>query len=210
MNTQIRTRAIRLSLLVPLAGALAFAATGLALAGAKAPQSATIGIRLTAQLTAAQETPASTGSTSAKGHFDALLVRSGPGQAAKVGSLPNGCKVVNPPRGSGVVSRIVCDNGRLTLPLPKVAGLHWTLAWRLTFSGLTGPGMAAHIHAGAKGNAGLIVIPLCAPCASAVAGVTHVTAAQAAALVQGGDYVNVHTAKNAAGEIRGQIERTVH
>ena len=151
MRKHTRKRAVRMSVLAALGGALAFVAAGLALAAPNSPQTASAGYRLTAQLTAAQEVPAGTGSTSAKGRFDGLLVRTGPGQAAKVGALPAGCKVVSPSPRSGLPTKIVCDNGRLTLPLPKVAGVRWTLAWRLTFSGLTGPATAAHIHLGAHG-----------------------------------------------------------
>ena len=52
------------------------------------------------------------------------------------------------------------------------------------------------------------MIPLCgeAPaCKSGLTGTARLTAAQVRALKAGGYYVNVHTAKNAAGEIRGQI-----
>lgn len=210
MKTQTRNRAIRMSVLAALGGALAFVAAGLALAAPISPQTPAVGYRLAAQLTAAQEVPAGTGSTSAKGRFDGLLVRTGPGQAAKVGPLPAGCKVVSPSPRSGLPTKIVCDSGRLTLPLPKVAGVRWTLAWRLTFSGLTGSATAAHIHLGAKGEAGPVEIPLCGPCATTVKGTSPVTAAQATALLHGGDYVNVHTAQNANGEIRGQILRTAH
>ena len=201
---------MRMSVLVALGGAFAFVAAGLALAAPIAPPTAAVGYRLTAQLTAAQEVPAGTGSTSAKGQFNGLLVRTGPGQATKVGALPAGCKVVVPPRGSGIATKIACDNGRLTLPLPKVAGVRWMLAWRLTFSGLSGSATAAHIHLGAQGHAGPVEIPLCGPCVSTVKGTSTVTAAQATALLHGGDYVNVHTADNSGGEIRGQIQRSIH
>jgi len=210
MKTQTTNRAVRMSVLATLGGAIAFAAAGLAVAAPISPQTPAVGYRLTAQLTPAQEVPAGTGSTSAKGRFDGLLVRTGPGQAGKVAALPAGCKVVNPPRGSGIATKIVCDNGRLTLPLPKVAGIHWTLAWRLSFSGLSGPATAAHIHVGAHGVAGPVSIPLCGPCTVTVKGTTPVSAAQATALLRGGDYVNVHTDKNPSGEIRGQIKRTGH
>src|SRR5581483_7307263 len=136
--------------------------------------------------------------------------RIGPGQAAKVGPLPAGCKVVNPPPRSGMPTRIVCDNGRLTLPLPRVTGIRWTLVWRLTFSGLTGQATAAHIHLGAKGLAGPVAIPLCGPCTTTVRGTMSVSAAQATTLLHGGAYVNVHTTENPNGEIRGQISRTAH
>src|SRR5579859_6302122 len=37
------------------------------------------------------------------------------------------------------------------------------LKWKLTFSKLTGPANAAHIHMAAKGKSGAIVLPLCGP-----------------------------------------------
>ena len=81
-----------------------------------------------------------------------------------------------------------------------------TVAWTLTFSGLTGPAAAAHIHTGARGVAGPVSVALCGPCESGVAGTATVTdAAVLAAIQNGGAYVNVHTATNKAGEIRGQL-----
>ena len=50
-----------------------------------------------------------------------------------------------------------------------------------------------------------MLVPLCGPCTSTSAGSTKVSAAVAKALQSGGTYVNVHTAKNPNGEIRGQI-----
>lgn len=80
-----------------------------------------------------------------------------------------------------------------------------TLSWQLTFSGLTGPAGAAHIHAGARGQAGGVVVALCGPCASPLSGTANLDATALSALQAGGTYVNVHTATNQAGEIRGQI-----
>jgi hypothetical protein len=80
------------------------------------------------------------------------------------------------------------------------------LTWKLTFAHLTGPAMAAHIHQGKKGKAGAIVVPLCGPCKSGQKGSTQVTEATVKAIEAGKTYVNVHTAKNGAGEIRGQIK----
>jgi hypothetical protein len=80
-----------------------------------------------------------------------------------------------------------------------------SLAWQLTFSGLTGAAAAAHVHMGAPGQAGGVVVPLCGPCESPASGTANVDANVLAALQTGGAYANVHTPTNRAGEIRGQV-----
>jgi CHRD domain len=80
------------------------------------------------------------------------------------------------------------------------------LTWKLTFSGLTGPATAAHIHLGALGKAGNVVVVLCAStCKSGKTGTAMLSSALVSALSKHLLYVNVHTAKNPAGEIRGQL-----
>jgi CHRD domain len=80
------------------------------------------------------------------------------------------------------------------------------LTWKLTFSGLTGPATAAHIHLGAMGKAGNVVVVLCAStCKSGKTGTAMLSTALVSALSKHLLYVNVHTAKNPAGEIRGQL-----
>ena len=79
------------------------------------------------------------------------------------------------------------------------------LTWTLTFSGLTGPATAAHIHMGGMHQSGPVVVPLCGPCKAKESGTATLTAAVLKALKVHKLYVNVHTAKNAAGEIRGQV-----
>ena len=79
------------------------------------------------------------------------------------------------------------------------------LTWKLTFSGLTGKATAAHIHMGKAGKAGNVIVSLCTPCKSGVHGSMMVSAAVKRALAHHRAYVNVHTAKNPNGEIRGQI-----
>ncbi len=83
-----------------------------------------------------------------------------------------------------------------------------TLKWTLTYSHLTGTATAAHIHLGAKGKAGNVLVPLCggAPaCKSGLTGTFKLTSALKSAFGKHLLYVNVHTAKNPNGEIRGQL-----
>ena len=80
-----------------------------------------------------------------------------------------------------------------------------TLKWKLTFAKLTGPATAAHIHMAAKGKSGNVVVPLCGPCKSPLHGTATLSAALLKSLKVHKLYVNVHTAKNPAGEIRGQL-----
>ena len=82
------------------------------------------------------------------------------------------------------------------------------LSWKLTYSGLSGPATAAHFHGPAEAgkNAGVAVaIPNAT--SSPVEGSATLTDAQAADLTAGKYYVNVHTAANPGGEIRGQVAK---
>jgi hypothetical protein len=83
-----------------------------------------------------------------------------------------------------------------------------TIRWKLAFSGLSGEAVGAHIHRGKAGVAGAVLVPLCGPCRSGQAGTMQITKDAADALEHGLAYVNVHTAKNAPGEIRGQVKLT--
>jgi len=81
------------------------------------------------------------------------------------------------------------------------------LTWKLTYSGLTGPASMAHIHGPAEtGKNGPVVVPF-KDAASGSEGSATLTDAQAADLIAGKYYVNVHTAANPGGEIRGQITK---
>jgi CHRD domain-containing protein len=82
------------------------------------------------------------------------------------------------------------------------------LTFKLTFSNLSGKAMAAHIHKGKAGKAGAVIVPLCGPCKSGLKKTVTVSSAARNAIERNGTYVNVHTAKNAAGEIRGQVKAT--
>ena len=79
------------------------------------------------------------------------------------------------------------------------------LKWRVSYSGLTGPATAGHIHGPALpgANAG-VVVPF-PSIASPAEGAATLTPAQVADLMAGKWYVNIHTAQNPGGEIRGQV-----
>ena len=82
------------------------------------------------------------------------------------------------------------------------------ISWRVEYSGLTGPAAAAHIHCGAGpgANAGVSVpLTTASNLASPITGTGTMTDAQLAQLQGGQCYVNVHTATNKGGEIRGQL-----
>ena len=80
------------------------------------------------------------------------------------------------------------------------------LTYDIEYKDLTGPATAAHIHgpAAAGANAGVLV-PFANP-ASPIKGTVNLTPAQVTDLKDGKTYVNVHTAQNKGGEIRGQIK----
>jgi hypothetical protein len=83
-----------------------------------------------------------------------------------------------------------------------------TLKWKLTYADLTGPALQAHIHVGAVGKSGNVVVPLCgaAPaCKNGLTGTAKVTSQLKTWFSKHLLYVNVHTKKNPAGEIRGQL-----
>lgn len=92
-----------------------------------------------------------------------------------------------------------------------------SVSWDVSYTGLTGDAAAGHIHFGASDAAGPVMIPF------AKVSNTGSTGSFASGDYKGGDglpadwngvlaairdgdaYVNIHTAANAAGEIRGQL-----
>jgi CHRD domain len=103
------------------------------------------------------------------------------------------------PRGNANRAR-----GSFTAIVTKT-GTTGRLTWRLTFSRLTGRAVAAHVHIGARGRAGGVAVPLCGPCRTGARGNATLQASVLTALETGRAYVNVHTPRNPAGEIRGQV-----
>ena len=92
-----------------------------------------------------------------------------------------------------------------------------SLTATVNYSGLSGPVTAAHIHSGAAGVAGPVVLPfkgdLTSPFSKTFTEADYVVGSGAPpdfksfveSLKAGGAYVNVHTAACKPGEIRGQI-----
>ncbi|MGH8720903.1 MAG: CHRD domain-containing protein [Burkholderiales bacterium] len=114
--------------------------------------------------------------------------------------------------GSGAVN--VSLSGAEQVPPVKVTGTgsgNFRLAEDDSLSGSVTTknvaGTAAHIHLGAKGKEGPVIVPLTkkGDTYSVPAG-RKLTASQIKAWKAGELYVNVHTARHKGGEVRGQIQ----
>ncbi|HKA77913.1 MAG TPA: CHRD domain-containing protein [Pseudolabrys sp.] len=81
------------------------------------------------------------------------------------------------------------------------------LSWKGTVSGLSGPATAAHFHAGEAGKNGGVAVPIAGADKGSFEGSATLTDAQAEELMAGKWYVNVHTAANKGGEVRGQVTK---
>jgi hypothetical protein len=82
------------------------------------------------------------------------------------------------------------------------------LTYTVTYSGLTGNATAAHFHGPAEpGKTAGVVVPVQGTVASPIKGTATLTDAQAADLLAGKWYFNVHTEANKPGEIRGQVTK---
>jgi hypothetical protein len=119
------------------------------------------------------------------------------GELAGAPKLPTYTATLAP--GAGITS-----TGKGTGTFTYDAASH-TLNYNVAYSGLTGPATAAHIHGPADPGANAPPVVPFASAASPITGTATLTDAQAADLAAGKWYVNVHTAANKGGEIRGQI-----
>jgi len=118
--------------------------------------------------------------------------------ATKIAASLNAAQEVPTPSGvsaraGGTFTGTISEGGR-----PR-------LTWRLSFRGLTGPALQAHVHLGRPGVAGPVAVTLCGPCGTGARGSAPISAAVRRALLDGTAYVNVHTTRNGSGEIRGQV-----
>jgi len=81
------------------------------------------------------------------------------------------------------------------------------LSWKGSYADLSGPATAAHLHGPAEaGTNAAVAVPITAS-SSPFEGSATLTAAQADDLMAGKMYVNIHTAANKGGEIRGQVTK---
>src|SRR3954463_2822073 len=109
-------------------------------------------------------------------------------------------------KGTGTATFTIASNGK-------------SIKYTIRASRLTGPVQAAHIHSGKAGDAGPVIINICPkPCSlpksgtltskqfAKAPGVANFKAA-INAIKKCRAYVNLHTKKNAGGEIRGQIRK---
>ena len=107
-------------------------------------------------------------------------------------------QAVKAPNARGSFTGTVVENGKKA-----------TLKWKLSYSHLSGAATAAHIHLGKRGVAGNVLIALCGGnCHSGMRGTATFSSNIVDKIERGQTYVNVHTAKNPAGEIRGQVKVT--
>jgi hypothetical protein len=79
------------------------------------------------------------------------------------------------------------------------------LSWKGDYSGLSGPATMAHFHGPAAPDKNAAVALPIVPSTSPFEGSATLTDPQAAQLMAGQWYVNVHTAAFPAGEVRGQV-----
>ena len=83
------------------------------------------------------------------------------------------------------------------------------LSYTVDYSGLSGPATAAHFHGpGAAGQNAGVAAAIAAPLASPIKGSVAVNDAQQNDLMSGKWYVNIHTAANKGGELRGQLQKS--
>jgi CHRD domain len=132
----------------------------------------------------------------------ALPLAGSPAQAARSTAAPYHAALAaseevpqpGPPGGTGT-AKVTVD---------VVAG---QLCYDLTWSSQVGTPSAAHIHRGAKGTNGPIVVVLNEPPSPKACVAADAAVLQGIAGDPGGYYVNIHTSTHPGGAVRGQLQQ---
>lgn len=136
-------------------------------------------------------------STNPSGELRAQLTLTTDGQTALLSGKLQGAQEAPDPTPSTAIGSIytLVDRGNNSV---YVTG---------SFTGLTAPANAAHIHLANPGAPGNVLFPVAytALAKGTVHAMAVVTAVQADSILAGNSYLNVHTATYPAGEIRGQL-----
>jgi len=103
-----------------------------------------------------------------------------------------------------VPSNTTTGTGKVSASLDTVTK---AFAYEVTYSGLTGPAVAAHFHGPALPGANAPPMVPMVSLASPIKASSTLTDAQIADLTAGKWYFNVHTAAHPGGEIRGQLAK---
>lgn len=104
-----------------------------------------------------------------------------------------------------VPSNLSTGTGSATGTIDTVSLL---LSWDIQWSGLTGPAIAMHFHiapVGANGGVAVNIGSISGLSPPSIGSAT-ITSLQFDELMAGNFYINIHTAANPGGEIRGQVD----
>jgi hypothetical protein len=146
----------------------------------------------------------------------AALALAGPASAAKLGGADHGGRLFTTTlSGAEEVDPVT---GALGAGDPDGSGLatltvnpgQEEVCYELSVEGITLPAIGAHIHVGAAGENGPVVVPLTPPDASGVSsGCAEVSRELALEIIRNPEnyYVNVHTSDFENGAIRGQLSK---
>jgi hypothetical protein len=106
--------------------------------------------------------------------------------------------------GDEVPPNTSAGHGELTAELETAEKV---LVYRTTYTGLSGPAVAAHFHGPAAPGDNAPPVVVVPSLSSPIHGTTRLTTAQIEDLLAGKWYFNAHTQAHPSGEIRGQLKR---
>jgi hypothetical protein len=103
------------------------------------------------------------------------------------------------------------EGSATTTPTGQLIGtldtVTYKVTYQITYSGLSGPVVAAHFHGPAAiGQEAAVMLPIPPPYKSGMHGTLTANAATEKAMLAGMTYVNLHTSKYPMGEARAQVK----